>query len=130
MATVTRKSGKKTAAKKSEPAKEAPARRAKFAPTAAEVKAIAEQLRGGAKMNDIKAELGLNNGQPIRNALREHGFDSKGNKNPEGLSARELQAQRRAGEGDAPKSSAKKSSAKATTRKRATKAKVDPSDQD
>lgn len=130
MATVTRKGTKSSKPAKTKPAATAKVSKAKFAPTKAEVVAIAKRLREGAKMNEIKAEVGVSNGQPIRNALREHGFDSKGHTNPEGLTARELQAARRAsGEeavaGKPVAAKATKASAK-TPRKRATVAK-DPS---
>ena len=132
MATVTRKGNKTATTKGNKPAatKATPKpSKAKFAPSKAEVTTIAKRLREGAKMNELKAEFGLSNGQPIRNALREHGFDSKGNTNPEGLTARELQAARRAsGEEAAPKAKANGGSAgKATPRKKATAAAKDPS---
>lgn len=133
MATVTRKGSKTKATGKAKaapaPTTEATPKRAKFAPSKAEVVKIAERLRSGVKMNEIKQENGLSNGQPVRKALLEHGFDSKGNKNPEGLTAREAQAARRAAApAPAPKA---KTAGKTTTAKRSGKkaGKPDPSPQ-
>ena len=134
MATVTRKGSKsktagmgKAAPAKTETAASPTPKRAKFAPSKAEVVKIAERLRAGAKMNEIKEEHGLSNGQPVRKALLEHGFDSKGNKNPEGLTAREAQAARRAAApAETPKA---KTPAKGKTTSKAKKGKPDPSPQ-
>lgn len=128
MATVTRKKAAKKATAKTttKATSEAKPSRAKFAPTKAEVEGIAKSLRDGTKMNEIKAQFGLSNGQPVRKALLEHGFDSKGNKNPEGLSARELQA-RRAAEAAKAKPAAKKSGGKKAGKKGASA--PDPSSQ-
>lgn len=127
MATVTRsKKGTKPAAKSA--AKKAPASRAsKFNPSEAEVKKIAKRLRDGEKMNDIKATYGLSNGQPVRKALLDAGFDSKGNENPDGLSAREARARAAAAAAKnkpAKKPAAKKQAAKPAAKPSATKAKV------
>lgn len=125
MATITRK--KSGGAKKATAAKKATSNggqksRAKFSPTKQDVTAIAKRLRDGTKMNEIKADLGLSNGQPIRNALLEHGFDSKGRKNTSGKTARELQAEAR-------KSAPAKKAAKKSPAKKAAAKKADPSDQ-
>jgi hypothetical protein len=121
-ATTTAKKATTTAAKK------ATGRKPKFAPSKAEVTDIAKRLREGAKMNDIKAEHGLSNGQPVRKALLEHGFDSKGNKNPEGKTARELAAERRAQAGSSAKTNGgTKKSPAAKSRAKAKAKAEDPS---
>lgn len=63
-----------------------------------EVQAIAKHLREGAKSKDVRDAHGPANGQPIRRALYAAGFDTKGDKNPDGLTARELRARSAAAE--------------------------------
>lgn len=70
----------------------------KFAPTAADVKAIAKRLRDGEKFSDVRDSFDLSNGQPVRRALYAAGFDTKGKSNPDGKTAREQRAN-----GSAPK---------------------------
>ncbi len=70
----------------------------KFAPTAADVKAIAKRLRDGEKFSDVRDSFDLSNGQPVRRALYAAGFDTKGKPNPDGKTARELRTN-----GSAPK---------------------------
>lgn len=136
MATITRKKAATKTAPKSAPkaapketAKSNGSKAAKFNPTPAEVKEIAKRLQAGTKMNEIKAEHGLSNGQAVRKALVAAGFDSKGAPNPQGLSARELQTARRTETATA-KTPAKKSVKKTAAPKRAASAKkaaADPS---
>jgi len=66
--------------------------RRKFELSKQEVAAIAKQLRDGARFKDVRDAHGLSNGQPLRRALYAAGFDTKGAKNPDGLTARELRA--------------------------------------
>lgn len=77
----------------------------KFAPTVADVKAIAKRLRDGEKFSDVRDSFGLSNGQPVRRALYAAGFDTKGKPNPDGKTARELRTN-----GSAPKASKAKAS--------------------
>lgn len=121
VATITRSNAKKPAAKPAakKPAAKtaakpaATARTPKFNPDVAAVRAMAKRLREkSATMSDLKTENGLSNGQPIRNALYAAGFDSKGNENPEGKTARQLSAERAS---TAPAKPAAKRAAKTAT---------------
>jgi hypothetical protein len=129
MARTIKRGGKKTGAKKSTSTNTASSKaaakknggRKKLELSEADVKAIAKRLRDGEKMQDIWQPMGLSTGQGIRKALVEHGFDSKGRPNPDGLSARELQVAARE-EATKAASSSKRSGRKASSDNGASKA--------
>jgi hypothetical protein len=104
MATKTSKRSTKSttpkATAKAETTPKTRGRAPKFAPTAADVKAIAKRLRDGEKFSDVRDSFDLSNGQPVRRALYAAGFDTKGKANPDGKTARELRTNGSAPEGE------------------------------
>lgn len=132
MATKTSKRSTKSttpkATAKAETTPKTRGRAPKFAPTAADVKAIAKRLRDGEKFSDVRDSFDLSNGQPVRRALYAAGFDTKGKSNPDGKTAREQRANGstpKASKAKASKATPKAKATKTTTKRRATKA--DPS---
>jgi len=60
-----------------------------FTLTKKDATAIAKRLRGGETMKSIREEFGHSDGSKVRAALRTHGFGSKGQPNPDGLTPTE-----------------------------------------
>lgn len=98
MPTRTRKPKAKAAPAKAEATKAAPAKsngaaaKPAFTLNKTQAKAIAKRLRDGDTMKEIREEFGHSDGSKVRAALREHGFGSKGQDNPEGLTPTEWRA--------------------------------------
>jgi hypothetical protein len=84
-----------------------------FTMTKKEAKEVAKRLRDGETMKSIREEYGHSDGSKVRAALREHGFGSKGQSNPEGLTPTEWRAKYGDGEGTTTKRKPKAKPAKA-----------------
>lgn len=83
-----------------------------FTLTKKDATALAKRLRSGETMKSIREEYGHSDGSKVRAALRAHGFGSKGQDNPDGLTPTEWRAKH----GEAP----------ATKKKAAPKTKAKP----
>lgn len=89
-----------------------------FTLTKKDATAIAKELRTkSATMKEIRERYGHSDGSKVRAALREHGFGSKGQDNPEGLTPTEWRAKYGDdGEGEAPAKAKPRASRKPATK--------------
>jgi hypothetical protein len=120
MARKPRSTATKPAATKPAASKPATNGRTAFSLTKTQAKEIAKRLRNGDTMKDIRTEFGHSDGSKVRAALREHGFGSKGQDNPDGLTPTEWRA--KFGNGDDKPAAAKRTRTKA----KAAEAEVEP----
>lgn len=89
----------KPAAEKPAAASNGTARKPAFTLTKKDATAIAKELKNKtATMKEIRERYGHSDGSKVRAALREHGFSSKGEANPEGLTPTEWRAKYGTGE--------------------------------
>lgn len=79
--TVTRSKSKPAGSKAKPKASSNGKARVTAADLDAKVDSFVKHLKGGGTMNDLVKKAGVSGAQPIREALRRNGYDTKGNKN-------------------------------------------------